>query len=212
MVQEREPGISLALYHLFKWSIVSPMLHSYLRGRIFGAEHVPLRGPVVIVSNHASNFDPVLISNCVRRPVAYMAKEELFQVPVLKTLIRWYGAYPVKRGSADRSALRSAQQALEDGWAVGIFLEGTRTADGRIHDPKLGAALIAAKMQAPLLPVCLWGTEKILVGGKALPQSVPVTVRISAPLPPPASTDRSALEQVTQKCVDVIHQMHDLGR
>jgi 1-acyl-sn-glycerol-3-phosphate acyltransferase len=211
MVQEREPGVSLVLYHLFKWLVVSPMLHSYFRGKIYGAEHVPTRGPVVIASNHASNFDPVLVANCIRRPIAFMAKEELFQVPILSTLIRLYGAYPVKRGAADRSALRSAQQALEAGWAVGIFLEGTRTPDGRIHDPKLGAALIAAKMQVPLVPISLWGTEGILVNGN-VPQSVPVTIRIGPPLAPPASTDRPELERVTQTCTDAINQLHALGR
>ena len=90
-----------------------------------------------------------------------MAKEELFKVPVLKQAIRWYGAYPVKRGSADRSAIREALNQLDQGWAVGIFLQGTRTPDGRIPDPKIGAALIAAKAQVPLLPVSLWGTQHI---------------------------------------------------
>jgi 1-acyl-sn-glycerol-3-phosphate acyltransferase len=210
--QDREPAISLALYHLFKWAVVSPALHTYLRGNIVGAEQTPQRGPLVVVSNHASNFDPVLVANCICRPIAFMAKEELFQIPILKQLISLYGAYPVKRGSADRSAIRSALACLEAGWAVGLFLEGTRTPDGRITDPKLGAAMIAAKAQVPLLPVSLWGTEAILVKGKALPQSVPITIRIGAPLPPPVSTDRAVLEQTTQVCAQTINDLHALGR
>ncbi|WP_431193388.1 lysophospholipid acyltransferase family protein [Trichocoleus desertorum] len=212
MGKSREPRISLFLYHLFKWSVVSPMLHSYFRGRIYGAEHVPHQGPLVIVSNHASDFDPPIVSCCVRRPVAYMAKEELFQVPVLKQAIRLYGAYPVKRGSADRSAIREAMAALDQGWAAGIFLQGTRTVDGRIPSPKLGAALIAAKTQAPLLPVSLWGTQAIIRKGSATPRPVPLTIRIGQPIPPPRSTEREELEAVTQQCVEVIHAMHDLGR
>lgn len=188
------------------------MLHAYFRGRIYGAEHVPQQGPLLVVSNHASNFDPPLLSACVRRPVAYMAKEELFQVPVLGKAIQLYGAYPVKRGSADRSAMRAAMTRLEEGWAVGVFLEGTRTPDARIYSPKLGAAMIAAKVQAPLLPVSLWGTEQILQKGSSTPQLVPVTVRIGQPIPPPASTARADLELVTQTCVEVIHELHDLGR
>ncbi|MFN4280068.1 lysophospholipid acyltransferase family protein [Thermosynechococcus sp.] len=211
MSRDREPPISLLLYHLFKWSVVSPLLHTYFRGRIYGAQQVPLRGPLVVVANHASYFDPPLISNCVRRPVAWMAKAELFQIPILRTLIRWYGAYPVKRGTGDRRALQAALKALEEGWAVGVFLEGSRTRDGRIYDPKLGAAVIAAKAQAPLLPVCLWGTQEILKNG-AFPRPVPITVRIGAPIPPPPSGDRAALEAVTQHCCDVIHRLHDLGR
>ena len=110
MSREREPFISLVLYHLFKWSVVSPTLHLAFRGKIIGAEKVPQSGPLVVVCNHASDFDPPLLSNCMKRPVAFMAKEELFKIPVLSTLIRWYGAYPVKRGKADRSAIRAAQQ------------------------------------------------------------------------------------------------------
>ncbi|MCM1981975.1 MULTISPECIES: lysophospholipid acyltransferase family protein [Oscillatoriophycideae] len=209
----REPILSLVLYHLFKWSIVSPTLHLAFRGRIYGAETVPMQGPLIVVCNHASDFDPPLLSNCVRRPVAFMAKEELFKIPVLSTLIRWYGAYPVKRGRADRAALRAAQQAIADGWAVGLFLEGTRTPDGRIYHPKLGAAMIAKKVQAPLLPVCLWGTQHILGKGQSFPRPAPVTVRFGELIPPPPpSSDRTALEQITQTCADVINDLHRLGR
>jgi 1-acyl-sn-glycerol-3-phosphate acyltransferase len=210
--RQREPAISLALYHLFKWSVVSPVLHTYFRGRIYGAEYVPPTGPLIVVANHASDFDPPIVSNCVRRPVSYMAKEELFKVPGLGRAIQLYGAYPVKRGSADRSAIRAALAQLVNGWAVGIFLEGTRTADARIHHPKLGAAMIAAKVQAPLLPVSLWGTQAIVPKGTKLPRPVPVTVRIGGPIAPPQSGDRAELEAVTQRCVEVIHTMHDLGR
>ncbi|MCS6815525.1 MAG: 1-acyl-sn-glycerol-3-phosphate acyltransferase, partial [Cyanobacteria bacterium] len=160
----------------------------------------------------ASDFDPPILASCVGRPVAFMAKEELFRVPILGAAIRLYGAYPVKRGSPDRSALRSALESMQRGWAVGIFLEGTRTPDARIHSPKLGAALIAAKAGAPLLPVSLWGTERIIKGKSPVPNAVPVTVRIGELLPPPASTDRAELEAVTNRCADVINSMHALGR
>ncbi|MGB5914985.1 MAG: lysophospholipid acyltransferase family protein [Phormidesmis sp.] len=210
--QAREPFISLALYHLFKWSVVSPMLYGYFRGRIYGAKKVPTTGPLIVVANHASYFDPPLLSNCVRRPVSFMAKESLFQVPVLAPAIRAYGAYPVKRGSADRSAIRAALQQLEQGWAVGIFLQGVRTPDGRVSSPKLGAALIAAKAQVPLLPVSLWGTEQILRKGSALPNPAPVTIRIGDIIPPPTTKDKAELQEITQRCADEIHALYDLGR
>lgn len=212
MARSREPFVSLLLYHAFKLSVVSPMLQVYFRGRIHGAEQVPQFGPLLVVSNHASHFDPPIVSCCVGRPVAFMAKEELFKIPILKQGIRLYGAYPVNRNAADRSAIRSALQYLENGWATGVFLEGTRTQDGRITEPKLGAALIAAKAKAPLLPVSLWGTEKILVKGSAIPHSVPVTVRIGEVIDPPSSTNRDELEAVTQKCAAAINTLLDLGR
>lgn len=211
-MSSREPFASFLLYHLFKWSIVSPSLHLYFRGRIYGAEQVPKVGPLVVVSNHASDFDPPLLSSCVGRPVAYMAKEELFQIPVLKQAIALYGAYPVKRGSADRSALRSAMGFLEQNWAVGVFMTGTRTPDGKVTDPKLGAAWLAAKTQAPLLPVSLWGTHAIFSQGSATPRAVPLTIRIGEVIPPPKAGDREALEAVTRECADAINALHDRGR
>jgi 1-acyl-sn-glycerol-3-phosphate acyltransferase len=212
MSRNREPIVSLVLYHLFKWSIVSPMLRGYFRGHIYNAERVPQQGPLIIVSNHASDFDPPILSCCVRRPVAYMAKEELFKVPVLNQAIQLYGAYSVKRGSPDRSAIREALVKLKAGWAVGIFLQGTRTPDARIPSPKLGAALIAAKSQAPLLPVSLWGTQAILTKGRPMPNPVPVTVRVGSLIPPPTSTDREELLSLTQQCTDAIHALHEQGR
>lgn len=213
MSRDREPPINLLFYHLFKWSVVSPLLHAYFRGQIHGAEQVPQDGPIVVVSNHASDFDPPLLSCCVRRPVAYMAKEELFRIPVFKQAIQLYGAYPVKRGAADRGAIRAALTHLEAGWATGVFLQGTRTVDGRITAPKLGAALIAAKAKVPLLPVSLWGTEAILPKGeKPLPRPVPITVRIGELVEAPPSTEREDLEAVTQHCADVINSLHALGR
>lgn len=210
---QREPKVSLAFYYLFKWSIVNPMLRGYFRGRIYGAENMPKTGPVLVVANHASDFDPPIVSCCVRRPVSYMAKQELFKVPVLAPAIRLYGAYPVQRGGSARGAIRAALQQLDQGWAVGIFLQGTRTRDGRIPDPKLGAAMIAAKAQVPLVPVCLWGTHRILPKGTKFPKPLPVTVRIGQPIVPPGSSkNKEELIAVTNYCCDRIHEMHDLGR
>lgn len=210
--KEREPVASLVLYHLFKWSIVSPLLHTYFRGRIYGAENVPQSGALIAVCNHASDFDPPILSNCLRRPVSYMAKEELFKVPLLKQGIKLYGAYPVKRGTSDRNAIKAAMKALDNGWIAGIFLDGTRSRDGTIKNPKLGAALIAAKAKVPLIPVSLWGTEKIFSKGSFMPKPVPITIRIGEIIEPPPSTKKVELQAVTDKCAKIINQMHGLGR
>ena len=200
-------------YWLLKWLVVNPLFRGLYFGRTYGQENVPRQGSLIIVSNHASHLDPPLLANAVRRPVAFMAKEELFRVPVLKQVIRFYGAYPVKRGGADRSALQATEAALAKGWAVGIFLNGTRTPDGRIPQPHLGAALVAARTQTPLLPVALWGTEKVLPKGSRWPRLFcPITVRIGKLIPPPVSSEKAELQRVTAACVEAIHLLLDQGR
>ncbi|MGL5940122.1 MAG: lysophospholipid acyltransferase family protein [Waterburya sp.] len=210
--KNREPFASWASYHLLKWSVVSPALHTYFRVKILEAENVPQTGGLIAVSNHASYFDPPILSNCVGRPVAFMAKEELFQIPVFNQAIRLYGAYPVKRSTGDRTALKTAMKAIKSGWVAAVFLQGTRAADGKITDPKLGAAWIAAQTQVPLLPISLWGTEKILTKGSSFPNSVPVTVRIGEVIPPPVSTNKADLQAITNQCASVINSLHNLGR
>ena len=210
--QNREPLGSLFLYHVLKWSLVSPLLHTYFRAKIYDAEKVPRKGPFILVSNHASYFDPVVIASAVGRPVAYMAKEELFKVPVLKQAITLYGAYPVKRSMADRQAIKSAISALGKGWAIGIFLEGTRTSNAKITDPKLGAALIASLAQVPILPVSLWGSEHILNKGSSLPRMVPLTIRVGEVISAPENNSREELLRITQNCADSINSLHNLGR
>ena len=209
---KRESFANWASYHLLKWSIISPTLHTYFRLYIHGAENVPPSGGAIAVSNHASYFDPPLLSNCIGRPVAFMAKEELFKIPVFNQGIRLYGAYPVKRSTGDRAALRAAAIAIESGWIAAVFLQGTRSVDGKITAPKLGAAWIAAQNQVPLIPVSLWGTEKIVDKGSFLPKPVPITVRIGELISPPASTKKADLQAVTDQCAAVINALHDLGR
>ncbi|MEN9206452.1 MAG: lysophospholipid acyltransferase family protein [Thermostichales cyanobacterium SZTDM-1c_bins_54] len=198
-------------YWLLKWLLVNPAFRLLFQGRIQGS--LPRSGPLIVVSNHASHLDPPLVANAARRPVAFMAKEELFRVPLLSQVIRLYGAYPVRRGGADRRAIQAAQQALARGWAVGIFLNGTRSLTGRVETPHLGAALIAAQTQTPLVPVALWGTERIQPKGRKFPRLfAPITVRIGDPIPPPPSTDRQELQAVTDRCVAAIHHLLEQGR
>jgi len=209
--RDREPIGNLVLYHALKWTIVNPLLRLYWRGKIEGAENVPNHGAFVAVSNHASYADPPLLSCAVGRPVAFMAKEELFKNPLFSQAIQLYGAYPVRRAKADRHAIKTALSFLERGWATGVFLSGTRTTDGSIQNPKTGAALLAAKANVPLLPISLWGTQEILQGG-GLPRSVPITIRIGQLIPPPSSTSHSELDRITQLCAEQIAAMHQKGR
>ncbi|AGY57878.1 lysophospholipid acyltransferase family protein [Gloeobacter kilaueensis] len=201
------PEQTLVAYHLFKWLIVSPILHTALRVKIAGEAHVPATGAVILASSHASHLDPVILANCARRPVAFMAKEELFTNPVLSRVIRLYGAFPVKRGSGDRGAIRAALEALDYQWAVGIFLNGTRTPDGSVPSAQLGAAMLAAKTQVPIVPVAIAGSGLILPKGSLLPRLHRVSVCFGPALAPPESTRRAALETTTAACAAQIQQL-----
>jgi 1-acyl-sn-glycerol-3-phosphate acyltransferase len=197
-------------YQLMRWLLVWPVFRLLLRGRTEGRANVPSRGGVVVVANHGSHLDPPLLSAAVGRPVAFMAKEELFRVPLLGPLIRACGAYPVVRGGGDREALRTACRRLEEGWATGVFLDGTRQADGRVSRPLPGAALLAARTGRPLLPVAVINSHRALGPGGSF-KLVPVHIRIGTPIPPPASTRRVDLDVVTEACQGQINRMLDQG-
>lgn len=208
LLHAAEPTLA---YLLMRWLLVLPFFRLLLRGRTEGAQNVPARGGLVVVANHGSHLDPPLLSCAVRRPVAFMAKEELFRVPILGPLIRACGAYPVARGGGDREALRTACRRLEEGWATGVFLDGTRQADGRVSNPQPGAALLAARTGLPLLPVAIINSHRALNpqgGGLRL---VPVHVRIGTPIPPPASTRRADLDVVTKAAQAQINRLLDEG-
>ncbi|MFF2090133.1 lysophospholipid acyltransferase family protein [Paenibacillus sp. NPDC058174] len=124
-----------------------------------GKENIPAEGPVVLASNHLSNFDPPTVGIKLKRKVHYMAKQELFDVPVFGPLIRELGAFPVKRGGVSKEAIRSAIGLLQQGEVMGIFPEGTRnSAEGAAA--KKGAAMITMRSGATVVPVAIIGSYK----------------------------------------------------
>jgi 1-acyl-sn-glycerol-3-phosphate acyltransferase len=134
--------------------------------RIRGLDNVPKAGGVLIVANHLHNADPVLIAIACNRPIHYMGKRELFQVPLLRGLIRFGGTFPIDRGTPDRWAIRRSEETLKQGIILGMFPEGTRSKSGAIKAPLPGAGLIGLRANAPILPVAVLGTERLPFGGK----------------------------------------------
>ncbi|MGB9885949.1 MAG: lysophospholipid acyltransferase family protein [Moorellales bacterium] len=134
----------------------------FCRWEVTGRENVPRRGPVVVVSNHISLWDPIAVGVALPRRVYFMAKEELFRLPLVGLVLRGLGAFPVRRGEADLAAMRQALRLLRQGKVVGIFPEGGRSRRGTLEEFQRGAALLALRTQAPLLPVALIGTNRIL--------------------------------------------------
>lgn len=168
------------------------------RLRVEGQGHVPASGGVLLVANHASYLDPPVVGCALNRPVRFMAKAELFEIPVLRWLIRKLGAFPVQRGGFDRRAVRRAIELLREGEVVCLFPEGTRTRTGSLLPFQRGAGLIALRAGVPVLPIGIVNTFKPFAGGRFLPR--PIVVRIGKPIPLPTGEgdDREHSQRITQ--------------
>jgi 1-acyl-sn-glycerol-3-phosphate acyltransferase len=182
--------------------VVKPLMRTWFRIRLEGEEHIPEAGPVILASNHRSNMDPVLLASAVRRPVAFMAKAELFVGP-LGWILRWIGQFPVRRGGIDREALRRTDAVLARGSMLGLFPEGTR-GDGRFSAVHPGLAYIVVRQHCPVLPVAILGTERVRRRFGWLPFASPVRIVIGPPIDLPRSTSdragrRAASELLQQR-------------
>lgn len=133
-------------------AIVWPFIMPFHPVRVVGEENIPATGRIILCVNHLSNWDPVLLLLAQPRPIGFMAKAELFRFKPLGAVLRAFRAFPVARGKGDTAALDTAVQTLEDGVIMGIFPEGTRSPDGRLLRFKSGAALIAARTGATVVP------------------------------------------------------------
>lgn len=127
------------------------------RMEVRGRENIPPEGPIILCSNHVSVKDPIFLGVSQKRQVFYMAKEELFKNPIAGTVLKWLGAFPVNRGSGGAEALSTGEKLLRENAQVGIFIEGTRSKTGALGRPKTGAAYLAYKTGAPILPACVVG-------------------------------------------------------
>jgi 1-acyl-sn-glycerol-3-phosphate acyltransferase len=181
--------------------VVKPLMRTWFRIRLEGEEHIPEVGPVILASNHRSNMDPVLLASAVRRPVVFMAKAELFVGP-LGWIMRWIGQFPVRRGGIDREALRRTDAVLARGSMLGLFPEGTR-GDGRFASVHPGLAYIVVRQQCPVVPVAIFGTERVRRRFGWLPFASPVRIVAGPAIDLPKSTGdragRRAASELLQK-------------
>ncbi len=167
------------LYTFFRWIVLAIVVGLY-RCRAEGAEHLPETGPAIIVVNHKADVDPMVVGIAFDRPLAFMAKRELFEVPVVGRLIAALGAFPIDRGAGDRGALEKALALLAQGEALLMFPEGTRQPDDEIHEFLPGVGLLALRSGAPVVPVATRGTNRILHHGR--PGLPALRVKIGPPL------------------------------
>jgi 1-acyl-sn-glycerol-3-phosphate acyltransferase len=144
-----------------------------------GTENIPSEGPVLICPNHLSDCDPLAIYvTCPRRDIYFIAKEDLFHEPVLGPAIRAFGAIPIKRDSPDRSAIRAAESVLRSGNVLVLFPEGRLSESGYLGLIQPGAAMIALRTGAPIVPVGLARTNRFLPYGHTIPQASRLPARV----------------------------------
>ena len=201
----------MVLYQILKPIAVAAM-RLYFRLEVDGREHVPPAGPVLLVSNHVSVLDPPLIGGAAPRELFFLAKEELFRVPVFGRFIRALNARPVKRDGPDSRALKTALRVLEEGRALLVFPEGTRGVEGRLGEGKPGAGMLAVMSEAPVLPVHISGTGRALPPGSAAPRPAKVRVRFGRPLHFKAATDDQRKEryrEATREMMRAIAQLQE---
>ena len=184
--QKNAPPRTGAVYSLAKW-FLGPVLVVLFKIRFEGLERLPATGPVIIAGNHRSYMDPLLI--CLaeprRRPVHFMANIELFgHGAFFNWLLRSLHAFPVRRGAADREAIATATDILKRGGIVGIFPEGTRIRGDKISQGEEGAAFIALRTGAPIVPVGICGTDRIQPPDDKHWHNVPVNAYFGEPIDP----------------------------
>ena len=191
-------------------SLVRGFFRLFFRWEVYGSHHLPSTGGVVLASNHISYLDPPLMGCAVERPVHFMAKKELFDIPVLGWLIRHLNAFPVQRGVADRKAIRQAMKWLRSGEVVGIFPEGTRGSGKALLEAQPGSVLLALKAGVPIVPMAIMGAEKVMPAGKRLPRPVKIRVVIGEPIDFPTdgrAPSREVLEEYSQLVMERIDEL-----
>jgi len=181
------------LYRVVCWC-VTRLARGLLRVRVIGADRVPEDGPVIVAANHASYFDIPLLGMSLPRQADYLAKRELFVLPLIAPLLRALGGVPVKRGGGDRAAMAEVARRLAAGRLLVIYPEGTRSRTGVLGPARAGIGRIVAQSKAVVVPVFIQGTSGLRPFGE-------VTLRFGEPIDfgPDLATDLSQSEQMQSK-------------
>jgi len=195
------------IYQLVSKLFVLPIYKFVFRGHLIGRENIPQKNSLIMVSNHGSLLDPPLLGHALGRNISFMAKAELFKIPLLGFIIKACGAYPVKRGIVDKNTIRTACKKLSNNNSIGIFIDGTRQKNGRVNRPKQGAALLANKNQKLLLTVGIVNSHRLIRFRCFIPLFSKIVIKVGKPVQPPQSSSRHDLNSVTMHLQDKINNL-----
>ena len=197
------------MFYLLARFVLRPLFFLAFRPTVTGRENVPLTGPVILASNHLSFIDSIAIPLMAPRKVAYLAKAEYFRGSgfsgwVSRTLFTALGALPVERGThrAAQAALDTALGVLQTGGAFGIYPEGTRSRDGRLHRGKTGVAWLALTADCPVVPVAVRGTDRVQPIGASWPRPHRVSITFGTPLTFPEQRGQAGRGQARRVVTD----------
>lgn len=198
------------MFYWFVKGIFFPFVHFYLGLTREGTGHLPRRGPAIVVCNHASYMDAIILGSAAPRPIHFLVLRWMYDL----ILIRWFywgmGTVPVRAEGQDSRAIKQSLRLLSDGRVLGIFPEGTRSADGRLSEPRHGAAMIAALSGAPVVPAYIDGARDSLPVGGVFPRPARIRVRFGPPLRFERRTrqaDRGSLEEFSLAMLDAIRRL-----
>ena len=199
--------IQKLIYELVSKLFVFPIYKFVFKGHLIGRDNIPQKDSFIMVSNHGSLLDPPLLGHALGRNISFMAKAELFKIPVLGFIIKACGAYPVKRGIADKNTIKTACKKLLNNNSIGIFIDGKRQKNGRVNKPKQGAALLAFKNQKLLLPVAIVNSHKLIRFKFCIPFFSKIVIKVGQPIQPPQSSSRDDLNYVTTNLKENINHL-----
>jgi 1-acyl-sn-glycerol-3-phosphate acyltransferase len=188
-------------------AVVGGLAKILFRPSVVGADNIPLTGPVLIAPIHRSNVDFAFSLFISPRKVFFMAKEGIFHPAIFGALLTRLGAFPVDRTSADRESLRLSEEVLKRGQALVLFPEGTRK-EGTVVEPLHdGAAFIASRTGATIVPVGIAGSERAMPVGAKFPRLTKIQIVVGTPIEPPTSEGRVSRSQITEKTEELRREL-----
>jgi 1-acyl-sn-glycerol-3-phosphate acyltransferase len=189
-------------YYLGNW-FLRLAFRIILKVEIRGLEHVPRGGALIVAISHSSFIDPLLAGAYIPRGLTPMAKIEAFSLPVIGWIIKWYGAFPVRRGEVDLSAFKTSLRVLQGGGALVIAPEGHRSETGNLQRGREGAIMLSLRTGAPILPVAVWG-GKALWKNLAHLRRTEMKFFVGAPVIPVLPDAKPTREQIAEMSHDLM--------